>query len=73
MKIVKVTRKGQVTIPKKLRKVLNIKEGDLLRVEEKDGRIVFSKLDIPEPRDPVGKGEYEKIIESLEEVRKMWR
>ncbi len=73
MYVVKVTRKGQVTIPKKLRETLNIKEGDLLNVEEKNGKIIFSKLDVPEPGIPVGKDEYRRIIEDLEEVRETWR
>jgi len=73
MSIVKVTRKGQITIPKGIRDTLSIKEGDLLKVEEKDGRIIIEKLGIPEPGKPVGIDEYMKIINELEEVRKTWR
>ena len=73
MSIVKVTRKGQITIPKGIRDTLNIKEGDLLKVEERDGRIIIKKLGIPEQGKPEGIEEYMKIINELEEVRKNWR
>ncbi len=73
MKIVKVTRKYQITIPKEIREILGIKEGDLLSIEEKDGVIIIRKLDILEPGEPVGEEEYKKIIEELEEERGKWR
>jgi len=40
-KIVKVTRKGQTTIPTQIRKQLNIKEGDELAVEVIDQQVIF--------------------------------
>ena len=42
--IVKVTRKGQITIPKKLREKFGIKEGDLLIVEETENGILLRKI-----------------------------
>ncbi|RLG42401.1 MAG: AbrB family transcriptional regulator [Thermoproteota archaeon] len=70
--IVKVTRKGQVTIPKKFREILNIKEGDSLYVRLEEDKVVFVKPGIPEPGEPVGEEEYKKIIELLEEERMRW-
>jgi AbrB family looped-hinge helix DNA binding protein len=43
-KIVKVTRKGQTTIPAKMREQLGIKEGDELAVEIKDQQIIFKPI-----------------------------
>jgi AbrB family looped-hinge helix DNA binding protein len=43
MKAVKVLPKGQITLPKEIRKDFNIKEGDTLVVEKKDGDIILRK------------------------------
>jgi len=43
MKVVKVLPKGQITLPKEIRKDLNIKEGDTLIVEKTDGDIIIKK------------------------------
>jgi AbrB family looped-hinge helix DNA binding protein len=43
-KIVKITRKGQTTIPAKIRKQLNIKVGDELAVETIDQQIIFKPI-----------------------------
>lgn len=51
-KIVKVTRKGQVTIPAEIREQLGIKKGDKLAVEAIDHQIVFKP--IPKLEDMCG-------------------
>ncbi|RLE62379.1 MAG: AbrB family transcriptional regulator [Thermoprotei archaeon] len=71
--VVKVTRKGQITIPKDIREVLRIKEGEFLRVSLEEGKIVISKLGVPSPGEPVGLEEYRKIIAELERERARWR
>jgi AbrB family looped-hinge helix DNA binding protein len=43
-KIVTVTRKGQKTIPGKIREHLCIKEGDELTVDTWDRRIIFKPI-----------------------------
>lgn len=40
----KVSERGQVTIPKKLRKRLGIRPGQVLEVDEDRGRVVMSKV-----------------------------
>ena len=45
----KVGRKGQIIIPKKLREEFNIKEGGKILVKKVDGKILL----IPKPEDPV--------------------
>ena len=51
-KTVKVTRKGQTTIPAKIREQLGIKEGDKLAVEALDNLIIFKP--IPKLEDMCG-------------------
>ncbi|MBI5050487.1 MAG: AbrB/MazE/SpoVT family DNA-binding domain-containing protein [Nitrospirae bacterium] len=43
MQAVKVLPKGQITLPKKVRKNFGIKEGDSLVLEEEKGKIVLKK------------------------------
>jgi AbrB family looped-hinge helix DNA binding protein len=43
MQVVKVLPKGQITLPKEIRKDLNIKEGDTLIIEKTDGDIILKK------------------------------
>lgn len=44
MQTVKVTRKGQTTIPAKIREKLGIKEGDTLTVEAIGNQIIFRPI-----------------------------
>jgi AbrB family looped-hinge helix DNA binding protein len=41
MPFVKVLRGGQITMPKELRKVLEIKEGDILEVQMEKNKVVL--------------------------------
>ncbi len=43
MKAVKVLPKGQITIPKNIRKKFNINVGDPLLIQEKDDEIILKK------------------------------
>jgi AbrB family looped-hinge helix DNA binding protein len=42
--IVKVTRRGQTTIPEEVRRRFDIREGDNLLVEDEDDRIVIRTI-----------------------------
>jgi len=44
--ISKVARNGQFTIPSKIRKILHIKEGDLLRLEIKNNQIILTPVSV---------------------------
>ncbi len=50
-----VSERGQVTIPKPLRDRMGIRSGDVLDFEERDGRLVATKLlaGISDPIDAV--------------------
>ena len=43
MLAVKVLPKGQITLPKKMREKINLRDGDVLLVEEKDGVLSMRK------------------------------
>ncbi len=72
MYVVKVTRKGQVTLPKKIRDMLEIREGDLLLVDVKEGSVVLTKGEIPPPGEPIGEEDYRRLIEELDRERARW-
>ncbi len=56
MHVVRVTRKGQVTLPKKIRDMLEVREGDLLLVDVREGSIVLTKGEISPPGTRGGGG-----------------
>jgi AbrB family looped-hinge helix DNA binding protein len=49
----RVSEKGQVTIPKRLRERLGIRPGETLDFEEQDGRLVATKLTVRDAADEV--------------------
>lgn len=49
----RVSEKGQVTIPKRLRERLGIRAGETLDFEEEDGRLVAAKLGVQDAVDDV--------------------
>lgn len=52
---IKVTSKGQVTIPKKLREEMGINPGDYLEVKEaKEGYVIKKQVDEEKIKDYVG-------------------
>ena len=73
LSLVKVTRKGQITIPKEIRDALGITEGDYVLVRIEGDRIVIEKPVPPEPGKPIGSDEYRELIRELDEMRSRWR
>ena len=69
-KIVKVTRKGQTTIPAKIREQLGIKEGDELSVETRVQQVIFKS--IPRLEDCVGIfAGHADVVELKKEIDKL--
>lgn len=64
-----VTRRGQTTIPAKLRKKLGITEGTLLEVTSKNDEIVFRKAKTLFDLAGTGKLTYKEAIRLLDELR----
>ena len=71
MEVVKVTRRGQTTIPKRFREALGIREGDELLVELRGGALVFRP--IPKLVDLIGVdadyGDPEEVKREIEKLR----
>ena len=69
--VVKVTRRGQTTIPQELREKYGIKEGDDLMIEDIDGRLVIRR--IPKLQDLAGtdsdSDEAEEVKKEVEKMR----
>lgn len=70
MIVAKVTSKGQVTIPKKVRERLGVQPGEDVGFEEKDGAIFIKKALTKSPFDKwVGKLKHLKGQRSADLVR----
>lgn len=70
---VKVKQKGQVTVPARIRKKLNLEEGAMLEVEELKEGILLRPLPEIKTGKVVGKKEYDEIIGELDKLRSEWR
>ena len=61
MDIARITSKGQMTIPKRIREAAHLLSGDVLVLEVEEGRVTMRKL-------PTGEDSYLKgVQESLQE------
>jgi AbrB family looped-hinge helix DNA binding protein len=56
MEIARLTSKGQMTIPKKVREAVRLKTGDVVTFEVEDDRVLMRKL-------APGRDEYVKAVE----------
>ena len=70
MKVVKVTAKGQVTIPKPLRERLGIKAGTVLEFREENGCLLVTKVVSADPVSSVygalrGVGTTDELLDDL--------
>jgi AbrB family looped-hinge helix DNA binding protein len=70
---VRVKRKGQVTIPQKLRSQFGIKEGTILEIKAEDDKIILKPLPLFEAGEPVGEEDFKRILAELDECRRNWR
>ncbi|HMO77794.1 MAG TPA: AbrB/MazE/SpoVT family DNA-binding domain-containing protein [Candidatus Paceibacterota bacterium] len=64
MNTIKLQQRGILTLPKKLREALNLTEGQSLRVEQKEGKIIL------EPQVTMPQELAESIKLSLEDLKK---
>lgn len=73
MSTAKVKRKGQVTIPAKLRSKFGIDEGTILEVSERPEGILLRPLPPPKPGEVVGEETYRRLVQELDSLRRRWR
>ncbi|HOU96618.1 MAG TPA: type II toxin-antitoxin system PrlF family antitoxin [Bacteroidales bacterium] len=83
MELARISSKGQITIPKEVRKKLNLKEGDKVLFIEEDGKVVIANASYMAFKEiqQAMKGEAERqgltseedVNKLIKEVRKeMW-
>ncbi len=70
---VRVSRRGQVTIPSAIRLKLGLEEGTPLDVKEEEGTIYMKPLPRLKAGKVVGEEEYKRIIHELDQSRENWR
>lgn len=68
--VVKVTRRGQTTIPAQFRQQLGIKQGDQLMVEATEKGVLFTRIPRLEDMAGVDAG-YGKVEEIKKEIDKL--
>ncbi len=73
MALIKITRKGQVTIPKKIRESLGVEEGDVVEVRAEGGVVLVKPIGSVKPHKRISKQEYQKLIRELDKMREEWR
>jgi len=68
---VSVTKKGQITIPVKLRRIFGIEEGSKVEIVEEDGVIVIRKLQsiFDLAGASAGKADVEELKKELDRMR----
>ena len=69
---VKVGVRGQVVIPKNLRKKLNIEYGVILEIKEVDGGLLLKPIDPVAGMKGLGKGIFGDPIEYQRKLRGEW-
>lgn len=63
-----MTSKGQITIPKQIRKVLEVEEGDHIAFIEEDGLVIITKgtlQSLHDLQESVEEGKINRLIEKL--------
>ena len=69
MSMVKVLRNGQITVPKGLRRVLRIKEGDILEVSLEKAGVLLKPKALVDKESVLSKKGQTKLREALEEYK----
>ena len=71
--MVRVKRKGQVTIPSDLREELGLEDGSVLRVQREKNGVLLEMVQPIVGGKLVGRKEYRKVLGELEGLRNNWR
>jgi AbrB family looped-hinge helix DNA binding protein len=70
MPVVKILRHGQITLPKEIRKILGVEEGDLLEVGLEDARVFLQPKILVDKQTVLSEAGEIKISEALEALKK---
>ena len=70
MPVVKILRHGQITLPKEIRKILGVEEGDLLEVGLENARVFLQPKVLVDKESVLSEVGEIKIKEALEALKK---
>ena len=70
MPVVKILRHGQITLPKEIRKILGVEEGDLLELGLENARIFLQPKVLMDKQTVLSETGKIKIKEALEALKK---
>ena len=70
MPLVKILRHGQITLPKEIRKILGVQEGDLLEVGLENARVFLQPKVLVDKQTVLSDAGEIKIKEALEALKK---
>lgn len=70
MPLVKILRHGQITLPKEIRKILGVEEGDLLEVGLDNARVFLQPKVLVDKKTELSEAGKVKIQEALEALEK---
>ena len=70
MPVIKILRHGQITLPKEIRKILGVDEGDLLEVGLEDARIFLQPKVLVDKQTVLSEAGEIKIKAALEALKK---
>jgi AbrB family looped-hinge helix DNA binding protein len=70
MPVVKILRHGQITLPKEIRKILGVEEGDLLELGLENARVFLQPKILVDKQTLLSKAGQIKINEALEALKK---
>lgn len=70
MTVVKILRHGQITLPKEIRKILGVEEGDLLELGLEDARVFLQPKVLVDKETVLSEAGKIKIKEALEALEK---
>ena len=69
MPVVKILRHGQITLPKEIRKILGVEEGDLLELGLENARVFLQPKILVDKQTVLSEAGEIKINEALESFR----
>lgn len=69
MPVVKILRHGQITLPKEIRKILGVEEGDLLEVGLEDARVFLQPKILVDKQTVLSEAGEVKINQALEALK----
>lgn len=70
MPVVKILRHGQITLPKEIRKILGVEEGDLLEVGLENARVFLQPKVLVDKQTELSEAGKMKLKEALECLEK---